>query len=105
MVYFDAIQKIVGTNCYNCMYISQKDEPVDPANLNDEGGIDPKTSQEMERAKKAGLITLPGGVKSDTANTRLCYNANIKMYVTARMYCGFWTKQRRKETLGKKMNN
>ena len=84
------IQKVVGTNCYNCLYISKKDEPLNPSELNEEGGIDPKTSQEMERAKKADLITLPGGLKSETVNKRLCYNTNIKMYVTARMCCGYW---------------
>ena len=57
-------EKIVGTNCYNCMYI-EKTETVNPNELNKEGGIDPKKEDELKRAKEADLITLPGGDKSD----------------------------------------
>ena len=57
------IQKIIGTNCYNCLYISSKEETVISNELNDQGGIDPKTEEEMKKAQKADLITLPGGVK------------------------------------------
>lgn len=83
-------QKIIGTNCYNCLFISKKEEPVNPSDLNDQGGLDPKTTEEMERAKKADLITLPGGSKADAANKKFCYNEGIKMFVTVRMCCGYW---------------
>ena len=83
-------QKIVGTNCYNCIWISKKEEPVNAKDLNDEGGLDPKTDEEMERAKKADLITLPGGAKADATNKKMCYNEKIKMFVTVRMCCGYW---------------
>ncbi len=83
-------QKVIGTNCYNCMYISKKPEPVDANELNPEGGIDPKTEEEMLKAKSADLITLPGGSKADTINKKLCYNDKIKMYVTERMCCAYW---------------
>ncbi len=83
-------QKVIGTNCYNCLYISKKEETVDPSELNPEGGIDPKTQEEMQRAEKADLITLPGGSKSDAPNKKLCYNNKIKMFVTVRMCCGYW---------------
>jgi hypothetical protein len=83
-------QKVVGTNCYNCLYISKKEEPVDPKELNAEGGIDPKTDKDMQKAKKADLITLPGGSKADATSKEFCYNEKIKMYVTVRMCCGYW---------------
>jgi len=83
-------QKVIGTNCYNCLYISKKEEPVIASELNNEGGIDPKTSEEMQRAKKADLITLPGGSKADAANKKFCYHEEIKMFVTVRMCCGYW---------------
>jgi hypothetical protein len=83
-------QEIIGTNCYNCSFISKKEENVDPKELNDQGGLDPKTSEEMKKAEKADLITLPGGSKADVATKKLCYNENIKMFVIARMCCAYW---------------
>ncbi len=35
-------QKVDGTNCYNCKFVSNKEEPVDPKELSEVGGIDPK---------------------------------------------------------------
>ena len=83
-------QKVLGTNCYNCLYISKKEENVEPSELNVQGGIDPKTQEEMKRSEKADLITLPGGSKSDVLNKKFCYNDQIKMFVTVRMCCGYW---------------
>ncbi len=84
------IQKVVGTNCYNCLYISKKEEPVDEAELNEQGGIDPKSDEEMQRAQKADLITLPGASKTDAKNKKMCYNEKVKMFVTERMCCAYW---------------
>ena len=83
-------QKIVGTNCYNCMYISNKEEPVVAGELNEQGGIDPKTEEEMKKAQKADLITLPGGSKADASNKKFCYHGGITMFVTVRMCCAYW---------------
>ena len=83
-------QKVIGTNCYNCIFISKKEEPADPSELNVQGGIDPKTQEELQRAEKADLITLPGGGKADASNKKFCYNDKIKMFVTVRMCCGYW---------------
>jgi hypothetical protein len=83
-------QKVDGTNCYNCKFVSTKEEPVDPKELSEVGGIDPKNDEEMDLAKKADLITLPGGSKGDVKGKRMCYNDQIKMYVTVRMCCGYW---------------
>ncbi len=83
-------QKVIGTNCYNCLYIGKEEEPVNLSDLNEQGGIDPKTDEEMQRAKKADLITLPGGDKTDAKNKKFCYNEGIKMFVTVRMCCGYW---------------
>jgi hypothetical protein len=82
-------EKIVGTNCFNCKYI-EKTETVNPNELNNNGGIDPKNEDEMKRAKEADLITLPGGDKTDSKNKGLCGHPKVKMYVTARMCCAFW---------------
>ncbi|MGE5575243.1 MAG: hypothetical protein ACM3UL_03810 [Ignavibacteria bacterium] len=81
--------KVIGTNCYNCKYIG-KDEEIDQKILNSEGGIDPKNEEEMDRAKQADLITLPGGSKKDAASKRFCCNKKIEMYVTVRMCCAYW---------------
>jgi len=87
-------EKVVGTNCYNCAFVSDKEEPVNPKELNGEGGIDPRNEEEMEKAKKADLITLPGGSKADATSKRLCYNEKVKMYVTVRMCCAYWDNAR-----------
>ncbi len=52
-------QKVIGTSCFNCLYISKKEVTVDSSELIFQGGIDPKTQEEMKRAEKADLITLP----------------------------------------------
>ncbi len=90
MFFISQIQKVQGTNCFNCVFISKKDEPVSADELNDQGGIDPKTVEDMQKAEKADLITLPGWSKQDAATKRLCYNEKIKMYVTTRMCCRYW---------------
>ncbi len=83
-------QLVIGTNCYNCMWIAKKEEPVDPKELNEEGGIDPKTEEDMQKAKTADLITLPGGSKALATSKKMCYNEKVKMYVTSRMCCAYW---------------
>ena len=72
------------------MYISKKEEPTDSSDLNEQGGLDPKTPKEMNRAQTADLITLPGGLKADATNRKFCNHPNIQMFVTARMCCGYW---------------
>ncbi len=82
--------KVIGTNCYNCLFVANNEEPVNLKELNEEGGIDPRNEEEMDRAKKADLITLPGGSKADASNKKFCYNDKIKMDVTVRMCCAYW---------------
>ena len=72
------------------MYISKKEESADPRELNDQGGIDPKTQKDMQKSQKADLITLPGGSKDDAPNKKFCNHKKIKMFVTARMCCAYW---------------
>jgi hypothetical protein len=83
-------QKINGTNCYNCIYISRKAEPVDYTLLNHQGGLNPQTQAEMKRAQKADLITLPGGSSVEVISKQYCNNQAIEMYVTIRMCCAYW---------------
>ncbi len=90
MGFFMENQKVVGTNCYNCLYISKKEELADQNELNEQGGIDPKTDEQMKKAQTADLITLPGGSKAEVMGKRLCKNEAIQMYVTVRMCCAYW---------------
>jgi hypothetical protein len=83
-------EKVLGTNCFNCKYIANNNEPVLSQELNSDGGIDPKNAEAMDRAEKADLITLPGSSKADATSKRFCYNKKIEMYVTVRMCCGYW---------------
>jgi hypothetical protein len=82
--------KVIGTNCYNCKFVANTEEPVNQKQLSNEGGIDPENEEEMERAKNADLITLPGGSKNEISTKKFCYNNKIKMYVTERMCCAYW---------------
>ena len=82
--------RLLVPNCYNCKFVADKEMPVDPKELNDEGVIDPRNKEEMERDKKADLITLPGGSKKDVNSKKLCYNEQVKMNVTIRMCCAYW---------------
>ena len=83
-------EKIMGTNCFNCKFIANNNEPVVSQELNNEGGINPKNNEEMSRAETADLITLPGDSKANVSTKRFCYNKKIEMYVTARMCCAYW---------------
>jgi hypothetical protein len=80
---------IVGTNCYNCMYISGEETEVKTNELNNQGGLDPTTKQDMESAKKADLITMPGE-KTAVRGKKFCRNDAILMFVTYRMCCAYW---------------
>jgi hypothetical protein len=82
--------KVIGTNCYNCKFVANNEEPANQRILNDEGGIDPSNEEEMDKAQEADLITLPGGSKVDATTKKFCYNDKIKMYVTVRMCCAYW---------------
>jgi hypothetical protein len=83
-------EKVIGTNCFNCKFIANNNEPVVSQELNIIGGIIPKNDEEMSRAEIADLITLPGGSKADASSKKFCYNKKIEMYVTARMCCAYW---------------
>ena len=86
-------EKIIGTNCFNCKFIANNNEPAVSQELNNEGGINPKNNEEMSRAETADLITLPGDSKVNTSTKKLCYNKKIEMYVTARMCCTYWDQE------------
>ncbi len=87
-------EKILGTNCFNCKFIANNNEPVVSQELNNEGGVNPKNNEEMNRAENSDLITLPGGSKADASSKRMCYNKKIEMYVTVRMCCAYWDNDR-----------
>ncbi len=83
-------KRVDGTNCYNCSWLTDKEKATDPKELNGVGGIDPKNKDEMDRAKTADLITLPGGSDAEAKTKRYCDHSAIRMFVTVRMCCGYW---------------
>jgi hypothetical protein len=83
-------QKMTGTNCFNCMSISKNPEGVDQKGLNEQGGLNPQSQDEMKRAQKADLITLPGGTRNDIISKKFCNHPAIQMYVTIHMCCAYW---------------
>ncbi len=83
-------QYVSGANCFNCLYISKNQKPVNPEDLNKQGGIDPITQENLQKAKRADLITLPGETELKVEAKRFCYNVNIEMFVTERMVCSYW---------------
>ena len=80
----------MGTNCDGCLYISKNGEPINQTELNAQGGLDPQLQEDMKKAQKADLITLPGGSKTDASDKKFCNNEAIKMFVTVRMCCAYW---------------
>jgi hypothetical protein len=46
------MEKVIGTNCYNCKFITDKEVAVDPKELNDEGGINPRNKKKWKEPKK-----------------------------------------------------
>lgn len=83
-------EKVEGTNCYNCKFVADKEEAMDPKELNGIGGIDPKSEGEMKRAKQADLITLPGWSDKDAKTKKHCNHEEVMMHVTVRMCCAYW---------------
>ena len=82
---------ITGTNCGNCKFIDpEKTKKLDKQQQNEQGGSQPETSDEMKRAKKADLVTLPGTKQSASTTASYCTHNKVKQYVTARMCCAFW---------------
>jgi hypothetical protein len=45
-------EKVLGTNCFNCKYIANNNEPVLSQELNSDGGIDPKNAEAMDRTEE-----------------------------------------------------
>ena len=82
--------KIEGTNCFNCQFISKNPESIDQNSLNSQGGLNPQNKDDMKRAEKADLITLPGGSQSEVISKKFCNHPAVQMYVTVRMCCAYW---------------
>ena len=60
-------EKVVGTNCYNCKFVANNNEPVTPQELNSEGGINPKNAD-----RKSSIDhTHPNPKRSGTADDGL----------------------------------
>ena len=87
--FFMEKQNVIGTNCFNCLYISKEETPVNPSELNEQGGINPENDEAMEKAQEADLITLPG-IKTNVTDKRFCNNKKVLMFVTSQMCCAYW---------------
>lgn len=48
-------EMVIGTNCFNCKFVANNNEPVASQELNNEGGIDPKNAEEMNRGRERRL--------------------------------------------------
>ena len=46
------MEKVIGTNCYNCKFIADKEVAVDSKDLNIGGGIDQERSKKWKEPKK-----------------------------------------------------
>jgi hypothetical protein len=74
---------------FNCLYIAKKAEPINQSELNDQGDLDPKTDETMQRAQKADLITLPGGSKTEVTNKKFC-KKKLQMLLPSACACAYW---------------
>lgn len=80
--------EIEGTNCANCLYVQgTRREAIRPEDLNDQGGI-VIPGEALQRAKKADLITLPGGGRPSTQ--LYCKHKDVQQFVNRRMCCIYW---------------
>jgi hypothetical protein len=78
-----------GTNCKNCKFYDSKTEvDASPDELNSQGGLEPKTEEETQRAKDTDLITLPGD--NVVLKKAMCSHPEVAQMVTPKMCCAKW---------------
>ena len=80
---------ITRLNCSNCQFLdSKKKQEVTPDELNEQGGVASLNKHDLELAKKARLITLPG--KASPKVRCWCTNEKVNQWVTEHMWCTWW---------------
>jgi hypothetical protein len=74
---------------------------MDSVELNDQGGVLPRTADERKRAKAVDLGTLPSSIAGTNCGNcsffdghidgvGYCKNRAVRQYVTVRMCCAAW---------------
>lgn len=86
----EKIQLVTGTNCSNCKFSqNSKSEPVEKDELNAQGGMKITDKDDLKKAQKGDLITLPG--KGDIPEYKvMCKHKEIRQWITPRMCCAYW---------------
>jgi len=79
-------EKVIGTNCYNCLFISKTDIPIQADKLKDQGEIGSKADIEPQTVKAPEPITSPHGSRADVLSKRFCTNLRTGSYINRR-YC------------------
>jgi nicotinic acid mononucleotide adenylyltransferase len=85
----EAVEKVTGTNCKNCVWWCEDDErKVGKDELNENGGIKPYSDNYKKMAKEVDLVTLPG--KGTATIKTICEHKKVMDWVTERMCCALW---------------
>ena len=86
----EAVEKVVGTNCRNCMWWKEGSEkPVTKEELNKNGGLKAPNKEYIAMTKRIDLGTLPGEDHSVKVKG-FCEHEEINDWVTERMCCSQW---------------
>ncbi len=82
-------EKVVGTNCKNCVWWKEDTvKPVGKDELNENGGLKAPNDEYIAMSKEVDLISLPG--KATVAEKAFCNNEKVNDWVTERMCCALW---------------
>lgn len=82
-------EKVVGTNCKNCIWWKEDTEkPVGKDELNDNGGLKAPNDEYVAMSKRVDLVSLPG--KATVSEKAFCDHEEIHDWVTERMCCAKW---------------
>ena len=82
-------EKVVGTNCKNCIWWKEDTEkPVGKDELNENGGLKAPNDEYIAMSKRVDLVSLPG--KATVSEKAFCDHEEIHDWVTERMCCAKW---------------
>ena len=82
-------EKVVGTNCKNCVWWKEETvKQVGKDELNENGGLKAPNDQYVAMSKNVDLVTLPG--KATVTEKAFCDHEEIHDWVTERMCCAKW---------------
>lgn len=82
-------EKVVGTNCKNCVWWKEDTaKPVGKDELNENGGLKAPNDEYIAMSKRVDLVSLPG--KATVSEKAFCDHEEIHDWVTERMCCAKW---------------